>query len=116
MEYSLDDKALCEALSYAFIDSNVDYKYIASIARTFPLDYVEDLFFNYVAPACYYNTVAPVPSVIYYFDPDELHSNIDTIRKKNRTLFGKLKMVLFCRYLKYKFKDEWIEIKKFLNN
>lgn len=114
MRYTLDDKALCEALSYAFLDTRIDYVYIASVAKNYPVEHVEYLFFNYVAPSCYYNTVAPIPSVIYFFDPDELHLNIESIMKREKTIYGKLWMKLFTRYLRYKFKDEWFQLKSLL--
>lgn len=114
MGYSLEDKTLCEALSYAFIDTEIDYAYIASVAKNYPKEHVENLFFNYVAPSCYYNTVAPIPSVIYFFDPEELHANIDSIRKRKKTAYGKLRMDLFCWYLRRKFKSEWNALKSLL--
>lgn len=85
MGYSLEDKALCEALSYAFIDTEIDYAYIASVAKNYPKEHVENLFFNYVAPSCYYNTVAPIPSVIYFLTPKNYMQTL-TLSGKERKL------------------------------
>lgn len=52
---------LCGALSDIFIDNEVDFKYIASIAKNFPVSTVEDIFFEWVAPVFYTNFLTPVP-------------------------------------------------------
>ncbi|WP_418298643.1 DUF7079 family protein [Moellerella wisconsensis] len=58
--------------------------YIASVAKNYPVEHIEYLFFNYVTPSCYYNIVTPIPSVICFFDPDELHLNIESIMKREK--------------------------------
>ncbi|WP_422108841.1 DUF7079 family protein [Xenorhabdus bovienii] len=51
----LTDIDLYEALSYVFVDNEVDYEYIVSVAKHFPLEHVEMAFFEWVAPICYTN-------------------------------------------------------------
>ncbi|WP_422646149.1 DUF7079 family protein [Xenorhabdus japonica] len=53
MATKLADIDLCESLSYCFVDNQTDYIYIASIARSFPLEHVEMVFFEWIAPICY---------------------------------------------------------------
>ncbi|UBX48995.1 hypothetical protein LDO51_17975 [Providencia alcalifaciens] len=114
MGYKIEDRVLCEALSYAFLDTEIDYDYIASIAKNYSTEHVEYMFFNYVARSCYYNTVAPIPSIVYFFDPDELHENIESIMKRDKTIHGKLWMNIFVCYLRFKFKKEWLQLKSLL--
>lgn len=114
MENLLKTNRLFIALSYIFVDTAIDYNYIASVAKKYPEWYVKHVFFNYVAPACYYNILSPVPPICYFFDEELLVSDINKIRKKKKTLLGKLKMCLFCFYLKVEFKNEWLTLRSFL--
>jgi len=75
-------RQLLVALSSAFVDSDVDYKYIASIARNYSLSYVEFAFFERVAPVCIYNMLAPIPPVCWFFDEDQLFLEIELLVKK----------------------------------
>lgn len=114
MEQSLNEEELYLALSDLFIDNQIDYNRIAHVAKLFPIDYVEYVLFNYVAPVCYYNTVTPVPPVCYFFDRDELINKIDNIKKNENSPVNKIKMPLFSLYLKFKFKHEWAVLKNLL--
>lgn len=105
------DKALCVALSGLFIDSQVDYKYIASVARNFPLELVEYVLYNYVAPACHYNTIGPLPPVIYFFDENDLMNKIKSIAYKRKSYPSKIIYTLFSFYLRIRFKHEWVTLK-----
>ena len=114
MEHTLNEKDLYIALSDLFVDNEVDYNHIASVAKLFPTSYVEHALFNYVAPYCYHNMLTPVPSVCYFFDEDELLSAINKIKKKENRPISKIKMRLLAFYLKFRFKDEWQKIKSLL--
>ncbi|OTQ28970.1 hypothetical protein B6D19_12645 [Gilliamella apicola] len=115
MEHTLNEEDLYIALSDLFVDNEVDYNHIASVAKLFPTSYVEHALFNYVAPYCYHNMLTPVPSVCYFFDEDELLSAIDNIKKKKIVLpISKIKMRILAFYLKFRFKDEWQKIKSLL--
>ena len=93
MEHTLNEEDLYIALSDLFVDNEVDYNHIASVAKLFPTSYVEHALFNYVAPYCYHNVLTPVPSVCYFFDEDELLSAIDNIKKKKIVPLVKSKCV-----------------------
>lgn len=114
MGHTLNEEKLYIALSDLFVDNQIDYSYIASVAKLFPISYVEYVLFNYVAPACYYNTVVPVPPVCYFFDTDMLINKISNIKKGENNLINKAKMYLFSIYLKVKFKHEWKTLKNLL--
>lgn len=60
MDKQLQDIDLCEALSDIFVDNEVDYENIASIVKHFSLEHVEKIFFEWVAPVCYTNRMAPI--------------------------------------------------------
>jgi len=75
-------KQLWVALSGAFVDGDVDYKYIASIARGYSLSHVEFAFFERVAPVCIYNMLAPIPPVCWFFDEDQLFLEIELLIHK----------------------------------
>nr|WP_314266789.1 hypothetical protein [uncultured Moellerella sp.] len=110
------DKDLCAALSDIFVDNWVDYQYIASVAKHFPVEYVQVMLYRYVAPICYCNLLSPVPPVWTYFDADELWENIGILKNKEQSLFGKFKRDLCTLYLKNRLKQEWQELMCFLQN
>ncbi|WP_392564622.1 hypothetical protein RHO13_03965 [Orbus wheelerorum] len=110
----LREKELYIALSDLFIDNEVNYKNIASVAKLFPVEHVKNVLFNYVAPACYYNTTTPVPPICYFFDADELMHDINKIKKDENSFFGRMKMYFFSKYLQLKFNHEWKTLKNLL--
>lgn len=55
----LTDKDLCAALSDVFVDNQIYYKYIISIVKNFPIEYVEKTLLRYVTPV-YYSIGSPV--------------------------------------------------------
>lgn len=63
MEAKLAYFDLCGALSDVFVDNEVDFKYIYSIAKNFPVTIIEEVLFEWVAPFCYTNLMTPAPSV-----------------------------------------------------
>lgn len=89
MEYALNEEDLYYALSDLFVDNEVDYNHIASVAKLFPISYVEHVLFYYVAPTCHYNLTGPIPPVWTCFDRDELISAINVIKKTKIALLIK---------------------------
>ncbi|WP_258912692.1 DUF7079 family protein [Pectobacterium odoriferum] len=73
---------LCGALSDIFVDNEVDFKYISSIAKKFPVTIVEEILFEWVAPVCYTNLLTPAPSVWSGFDKKLYGSIFATIEIK----------------------------------
>ena len=107
----LIDEDLCVALSGLFVGTAIDYEYIASVAKNYPIDFVEKNLFKYVAPACNYNTTWSDPIVIYLFDKKDLLMRIEKIKTKNKSKLGKIYLELFSFYLRIKFKPEWKMLK-----
>ncbi|MEQ4626090.1 MULTISPECIES: DUF7079 family protein [Providencia] len=108
------DKDLCAALSDIFVDNRVNFEYIASVAKHFPVEYVHLMLCRYVAPSCYCNLLSPVPSVWTAFDADKLWENIDILRNKEQSVFGKFKRDICTLYFKNRLKQEWQELMHFL--
>jgi len=116
MVNALIDEDLCVSLSGLFIGTAIDYGYIASVAKNYPINYVEEILFKYVAPACNYNTIWPDPVVIYLFDRKELLDRINEIKAKKKSKLGKLYLDICSFYLKIKFKPEWKILKSYYHN
>jgi len=101
---------LCGALSDIFVDNEVDLKYIASIAKDFPVATVEEIFFEWVAPVCYTNLLTPAPSVWSGFDKKSLWIDICEYRSK-KGFAAKCKHNLLMSILKITYKKEWLSLK-----
>lgn len=101
---------LCGALSDIFVDNEVDFKYIASIAKNFPVATVEEILFEWVAPVCYTNLLTPAPSVWSGFDKKTLW--IDIVDYKNKkNFYAKCKSKLLVTILKITYRKEWVILK-----
>lgn len=116
MDRTYTDKDLCAALSDIFVDNSVDYQYIASVAKHFPVEYVQMMLYRYVAPICYTNALTPVPPVWTFFDADELSDDIGILKKEEQSVFGKFKRDLCALYFKNRLKQEGQELMRFLQN
>jgi len=101
------------ALSGAFVDSEIDYKYITSIAKNYPLPDVEYAFFERVAPVCIYNLLAPVPPVCWFFNEDQLLRDIELLIKKrlSRGVASKAVAPVQGWFIRLVCKGVWAEIK-----
>ncbi|MGL6529367.1 DUF7079 family protein [Aeromonas hydrophila] len=109
MEQPLSDIDLCEALSDLFVDNEVDYEYIAKVARAFPVTHVEKVLFEWVAPVCYTNTLAPMPPIWTGFERDSLWVEVQRLleREAEAGFAKKLSIMLRQFYLRQRFAEEW---------
>jgi hypothetical protein len=114
----LTDIDLCEALSDIFVDNKVDYKYIASVAKHFPLEHVEMVFFEWVAPVCYTNGFTPVPPVWTFFEREQLWEDIQELRRKQLSIgtIGKIKEKIRRRFLRKYLEKDWRYLKSLILN
>lgn len=110
MENKLIYFDLCCALSDIFVDNEIDFKYISSVAKNFPVDKVEEIFFEWVAPVCYTNLLSPTPTVWSGFDPNTLWFDICKYQN-NKGFFAKFKHKLLVIILKKVYKNEWTILK-----
>ncbi|MFM4937788.1 DUF7079 family protein [Aeromonas enteropelogenes] len=116
MEQPLSDIDLCEALSDLFVDNEVDYEYIARVARAFPVTHVEKVLFEWVAPVCYTNTLTPVPPIWADFERDSLWAEIQRLqaREAKAGFAKKLSITLRQFYLRKQFAEEWSRLSELL--
>ncbi|EPU3916290.1 DUF7079 family protein [Aeromonas hydrophila] len=109
MDQSLSDIDLCEALSDLFVDNEVDFELIAQVAQGFPVAHVEMVLFEWVAPVCYTNTLAPVPPIWTGFERDSLWVEVQRLlaREAKAGFAKKLSIMLRQFYLRQRFAEEW---------
>lgn len=98
------------ALSDAFVDTEVNFQYIAKQVSHYPLPILEQIFFTEVAPACAGNAFSVIPSVWTAFDPQSLATEISQHRNKKHTKFSKLVAQIKLKFLRKYFAEEWQEI------
>ncbi|MEZ9524690.1 DUF7079 family protein [Enterovibrio norvegicus] len=108
---------LMYALSDLFIDNEVEYAYIAAVAREFPLAEVEIALFRFVAPVCFQNLSTPVPPVWAMFDREELLSDIERLKRRQATAgwWRTTKARWLEAYLRRRFCDEWETLKSVID-
>lgn len=116
MDKPLSDSDLCEALSDLFVDNEVDFEYIARVARAFPITHVEKALFEWVAPVCYTNTLTPVPPIWTGFERDSLWTEIQSLlaREAKASFARKLGIALRQFYLRRQLADEWHKLSALL--
>ncbi|MGN4048293.1 DUF7079 family protein [Pseudomonas sp. SM4] len=114
MGHSLSKSELTKirvALSDPFNDFPVDYDYIAKQVRGVDPNILYKILYSDVAPVCFTNIAAVLPTVWTGFDPDSLNAMIEerhAARKNNwfRRQFDKL----LVRWLQYNYEYIWKEI------
>lgn len=101
-------EAIWEALSDAFVDNEVDYRYIASrVADVSPIE-LKEIFFTEVAPHCGPNMMSPIPPIWGVFDRVELAKGIRAMLGRARNSWiARLRYKSFVAYCKWRFQNEW---------
>ncbi|MGO1254685.1 MAG: DUF7079 family protein [Alcaligenes aquatilis] len=112
------DKQLCEALSELFVDRPVNYQAIANVAKHFSVHHVERALFEWVAPVCYSNALAPIPLIWTGFEPDQLWRDMVAHRQARASagLFRRVCWYAQQRFLRYYFVNEWRELSLYLSS
>jgi hypothetical protein len=113
MENQLDQHQLWSALSDLFVDTNVDYKHIAEVAKNYSVEEVEFALFERVAPVCVSNMLAPVPPVCWYFDKEQLVADIESLVEKRgeQGRVGKYLSGVMGRLIRIVSARVWAELK-----
>jgi len=96
VEHTLNEEDLYVTLSDLFAASNIDYENIASVARQFPIKYVESVLFNYIAPICHYNVIT---SYCMAFDSTSIINAVNNIKKNENVLLIESKFVFWLSIL-----------------
>ena len=100
-----------QALSYAFVDNEIDYDLIARKVIGYELKGVEDIFFKEVAPVCYPNVISVIPLVWTFFSDEWLEEEITSLlEKSNRNAYQRMRYKIYVFYLRWACKDIWTSI------
>ena len=107
---------LWSALSDVFVDTEVDYGYIARQVAGFDHATVQAAFFEDVAPACYSNMLAPIPPIWTGFDSAWLSEIIEQAQTARRSsTMRRLRDRLVIAYLRRALKAEWAKLEQELD-
>lgn len=107
---------LWSALSDVFVDTEVDYGYIARQVAGFDPATVQAAFYEDVAPACYSNMLAPIPPIWTGFDSAWLSETIEQAQATRRSsTLRRLRDRLFIAYLRRALKTEWAKLEQELD-
>lgn len=107
---------LWAALSGAFVDNEVDYRYIARRVAGVPHAQLREILFNEVAPQCAPNLLAVIPPIWTGFDPTVLIPSIRDMQARNRRCaWARCKHCLAVAVLRRRFRWIWEELEVELN-
>lgn len=79
MVSELERRRLWVALSYLFVDTEIDFEQLMSVAKDYSVDEVEFALFERVAPVCISNMLSPAPSIWWHFDEEKLVAEIEML-------------------------------------
>ncbi|VVQ17401.1 hypothetical protein PS938_04414 [Pseudomonas fluorescens] len=113
MEDKLDQRKLWVALSDLFVDTEVDYKKIAEVAKNYSIEEVEFALFERVAPVCISNMLTPAPPIWWYFDEEKLLVDIEALIKKRaeQGIVGKYRSAVAGRLRRLISSSVWAKLK-----
>lgn len=113
MANQLEQHHLWLALSNLFVDSEVNYKYVAGVAKNYAIKDVEFALFERVAPVCISNMLAPIPPVWWYFDEEQLIADIQFLVKKRaqQGVMGRCLSAVARRLIRLVSAKVWAELK-----
>lgn len=100
-----------DALSDAFVDNEIDYRYIARRIVGVPVAELKQIFFTEVAPYCGQNLLTVIPPIWAGFDRQRLIHNIRAMQARSgRCLLSRIRKqgsIAFCRIC---FRGIWAQI------
>lgn len=112
--YSLTEPQLTSvraALSEPFNHSFTDYDYVARQLKGVDPAVLYEIFYSEVAPVCFKNIAAVLPTVWTGFDPDWLRAEIEErLAARRRNWFRRQFDRLLVRWLEYNYDYMWKEI------
>ncbi len=114
MESALSDhrrEDAWEALSEAFNDNAVDYRFIADEVDGIPPRQLQEILFNEVAPECAFNVLAVIPPVWTGFDRTSPAECIRHTQVRNRrSLLARLRHRIRVAFYRVRFCSHWERI------
>lgn len=107
----VERQSIWQTLSCAFVDSEINFNYIARKIAKYKLEEIEDIFFKEVAPVCYPNSIAVIPPVWTFFEDEWLDEEIPALLSKSkRNAYQRLRYKIYVSYLRWACKDIWSAI------
>ncbi|VVP20334.1 hypothetical protein [Pseudomonas fluorescens] len=100
-----------DALSWIFVDTAVDFPYIARQVEGYDPEQIKDILYSEVAVVCAWNLAGPLPPIWTGFDADELNRDIEEMltAKKNSWL-RRQRHRLHTAWLRFNYGDAWKEL------
>ncbi|WP_211464762.1 DUF7079 family protein [Collimonas silvisoli] len=102
-------------LSDVFVDSDVDFPYIARNLRSFDMEQIKEIFFREVAPICGVNLMTVIPPIWSGFSEDEVRQDIRGMLKKREDSFiFRVRNDVFVAFCRWYFRSYWKEVEDVL--
>ncbi|UVM65247.1 hypothetical protein LOY34_18145 [Pseudomonas sp. B21-009] len=100
------------AMSDAFVDTHVEYLWIARHLVGFDRELLKEIFYSEVAPACYGNIMTPVPPVWTGFDETWLQEEIEETLQARRDSWWRrhIDRLLNATWVWFFYKEIWADI------
>lgn len=107
------EKELWVALSFLFVDTEVDFEWLVSVVRNYSVHEVEFALFERVAPVCIYNMLSPAPFVWLCFDEKSLIDDIELMIdiRSRQGFVGRCLSVVKGWILRLYCRETWGELK-----
>lgn len=106
------ERKLWAALSYVFVDSELDIQSIVEVAKHYPIKDIEFALFERVGPVCITNMMTPAPPVWWFFNEEELFSDIELLieKRSRQDVVGKCVSALVTLFIRFCCRAEWADI------
>ncbi|QBF27611.1 hypothetical protein EXN22_18660 [Pseudomonas tructae] len=100
------------AMSDAFVDTHIEYAWIARHLVGFDRELLKEIFYSEVAPACYSNMMTPVPPIWTGFCETWLHNEIEQTLQARRNSWWRrhIDRVLNATWVWFFCKEIWADI------
>lgn len=99
------------ALSDIFVDTGVDYPYIARQIEGYDPEQVKDILYAEVAVVCAWNLECVLPPVWTGFEPDALNRDIEQMLLANTNSWIRRQLhKIHTAWLRFSYREVWAEI------
>lgn len=100
-----------EALSWIFVDTVVEFAYIARQVEGYDPEQIREILYSEVAVVCAGNLAGPLPPIWTGFQSDELNRDIEEmLLAKNTSWIRKKRYRLHVAWLRFTYKEAWKEL------
>ena len=111
-ELSPDDLyKIREALSWIFVDTAVEFAYIARQVEGYDPEQIKEILYSEVAVVCAGNLECVLPPIWTGFEPDSLNRDIEQMLLANRNSWIRRQLhKLHTARLRYSYREAWEEL------